>query len=144
MDIAAALSGLRLASELVTKVREALRSKDVNREEVAQSVVEAQGLIADARVALADAQEEIAGYRKQVADLRDVKENFEFRDNMCWRKGTNEGPYCPTCLQADGKAVRLIDYDDHYHCPVQNVSFTTHEQRRGQALYLPPRDYDAY
>jgi hypothetical protein len=134
MDPLTGLATLKTASELATGLRDALKSRDVKLDEVAARLIEIQDLIVDGRGALIEAQEQLIGKSEELADLRRQvvefqaaireKEALKYLHGAYWRtfevdKGETDpdgnsyveirydGPFCPTCNDADGKAVRL-------------------------------------
>ena len=49
-----------------------------------------------------------------------------FRDNMYWttqNDGSQTGPYCSRCWDADGKLVRILSFTDPYAGPRFQCSF---------------------
>jgi hypothetical protein len=85
--------------------------------------------LADVQMEGAKLAEENARLRQELIDLRqqvDTRQQMEFRDNVYWRlslQGKGEGPFCPKCLDGDGKAARMVDAPNHWECPV--CDFTT-------------------
>lgn len=135
MDIATALGVLKTAWDLTVNVRDEAKTRKLKPEEVLERILEIQHLLADARSGLVEAQEEIArlkgtirGLEGQLTNIQDLKDNFEFRDNMYWRKGAEEGPFCPTCVDADKRLVRLLDCCGHYECRVHGQNYLTAAQ----------------
>lgn len=54
-------------------------------------------------------REENLALKEQLQEKQ--KYNMQFKNNTYWNikeDGKKEGPYCPTCWDADGKAVRLL------------------------------------
>lgn len=157
MDLIVGLGTLKTASELATRLREALKSRDVKLDEVAARLIEIQDLIVDGRGALIEAQEQLIGKNEDLADLRRQvvalqaairgKEALKYMHGAYWRafevdKGETDpdgnsyveihydGPFCPTCHDADGKAVRLRLLADkesgrgQYCCDVHHIDFS--------------------
>jgi len=130
MSISTTLAGLKTASELTVRLREALKSRDVKLDEVAARIIEVQDLISDGRTALIDAQEELLTANRENQKLKDelkqertLKADYLFRENMYWHRETNEGPFCSTCFDSDRKLVRLTDFDGSFYCVLHKQSF---------------------
>jgi TolA-binding protein len=136
IDVAIALSALKSAADLIGAFRNAVKNRALKPDEVSAEILKIQELVSDARSGLIEAQEEIARLNgeirsldEQLAALRDLKDNYEFRDNMYWRKGTGEGPFCQTCMDADKKVVRLLDHGRCWFCSVHQRAEMTQAQR---------------
>lgn len=136
MDIAAALGVLKTAWDLIVNLRDEVKSSKLKPEEVTERILEIQTLVSDARSGLNEAQEEIArligtirDLKEQLNTLQDLKDNYEFRDNTYWRKGTGEGPFCQPCMDADKKVVRLQDHGHSWFCDVHQRGYLTQAQR---------------
>ncbi len=69
---------------------------------------------------------ELGDVRDKVASLEALllqRGEMVFQENVYWRVlsgSTRDGPFCPACLDGNGKAARLINRsDDHWwRCPV--------------------------
>jgi len=109
-----------------------------------KEVVDLARMVNDTRLikATAELQHECAGYLEQMAKmtrenvaLREEnatlkqqlshREEMVFEENVYWRKsGTiREGPFCPSCFDDKGKAVRMQEHrfryrNDYYQCAV--------------------------
>jgi hypothetical protein len=59
---------------------------------------------------LQDENRELSGKLAKLGELLQLREGFEFRSNAYWKVDGEslEGPFCCTCFDADGKAIRLI------------------------------------
>lgn len=76
--------------------------------------------------------EENAKLREELVDLRDqrkTRQEMHYQNNAYWRQlgdGKSEGPFCPKCLDGDGKAARMSDYADWHawDCPVCRCSIS--------------------
>lgn len=110
MDIVTGLGILKAASDLITRLREALKSGEVKPDEVMARIIEIQDLISDGRTALIDAQEVVISRNAEVQVLKDevrrlteaadLGRRVVFHDNACWKRlddGAEEGPPCPSC-----------------------------------------------
>jgi hypothetical protein len=57
-----------------------------------------------------------------------------FEDGVYWHIAGDKrvGPFCPTCLQADGKTISLVEGASRgtFSCPIHGTSFWTEEFRR--------------
>jgi hypothetical protein len=133
--ITAALGALRATFAAIGEFRKLLNDGKVKTQQVndlilqiQNSLLHAQEGLLQSQVQVADLTAEINTFKRQLANLQEVRENYEFRDNMCWRKGTGEGPFCPTCLQGDHKAVNLLDCSGHYECRVHKQNYLTAAQ----------------
>lgn len=111
---------------------------------------------AEAMRAMATVQMEGAKLAQENAQLRDEnhglrqtlrnREAMAFHENAYWieRDGRREGPFCPRCQDADGKAVRMLNLQPDYHawkCP--NCPTVVHRQGRSHEQpedFQPPRE----
>jgi len=125
MDLVAGLSGLKTASDLTTRLREALKNREVKLDEVVARIIEIQDLISDGRTALIDAQEDIIKRTAEIGKLNeelkrltaslDLSERVIFHDHANWKRldgDVEEGPFCPSCW-ADRKLRRPQINDVH-------------------------------
>lgn len=119
MDLVAGLNFLKTASDLTTRIRESLGTRDVKLDEVVARIIEIQGLISDGRTALIDAQDQLLEKNRSISaleqDNRKLQEQLSKRqqarvhDNAVWRilgDGTEEGPYCPNCHEKTGNFIQ--------------------------------------
>jgi hypothetical protein len=121
--ITTALGGLKTAGDLAKSVREGVKASKIKPDEVARQISEIQDLIMDGKDALNNSKDEIVRLKGELAKLTDLQDNFEFRDNVYYRKGTNVA-YCPLCLKADHKLVPLTDYGDQcLYCAIHKHTF---------------------
>lgn len=82
--------------------------------------------LADVQLEGAKLAEENARLRQELIELREqvrTRQEMQHQDNVYWRQsgqGRREGPFCPKCLDGEGKAARMSDRpDDHWwRCPV--------------------------
>ena len=113
--VATGLSGLKAASDLTTRIREALGSRDVKLDEVVARIVEIQGLISDGRTALIDVQEQLLEKNREIFNLEQTCNKLSERlakkvqgrkhDDAVWKvldDGKEDGPYCPNCWEKTG------------------------------------------
>lgn len=82
--------------------------------------------LADVQMEGARLAEENARLRQELIELREqlrTRQEMQYQDNVYWRQsgqGSREGPFCPKCLDGDGKPARMSDRadDDFWRCPV--------------------------
>jgi hypothetical protein len=125
-SVAAALSGLKRASDIVT----ALVRGDVTLEkaELKLRLADVLGDLAEARVALAQTREELEENEKELERLREavrLKEEVVRLGDAYYRKDSNGlpsgDPYCSYCIESDGRLFHLADRGIHHtrichHC----------------------------
>lgn len=86
--------------------------------------------LADVQMEGAKLAEENARLRQELLDLREqakTRQEMHYRDNVYWRQlggGKSEGPFCPKCLDGNGKTARMSDFADFqsWICPVCSCS----------------------
>ena len=122
--ITGALGGLKTASDLIKTMRDGVKSKQMKLDEVDSRISEVYDHVVEAKAALNDAKDEISRLQAELSKLKDFEENYELRDNMYWRKGTNDA-YCPLCLKDKQKAVPLQNKGEDlgWHCGIHNKTF---------------------
>jgi hypothetical protein len=157
MDILTGMSGLKTGIELLRSLREALKSGQMKPDEVAGRIGEIYDYIVDSKDALVDAKDEIQTLRDEIRQQKEqVRElerkiaeehTFVFLHGAYWVQFTKpthhtaeegipvcsmhyEGPYCPTCKDADSKSVRLRDLgrgaaagESQYYCDIHKITF---------------------
>ena len=82
--------------------------------------------LADVQMECAKLAEGNARLRQELTEVREhaqARQEMQYRDNVYWRQagqGKREGPFCPKCLDGDGKAARMSDRADDqcWRCPV--------------------------
>ena len=90
---------------------------------------------------LAD-REKIRSLSEENAELRAKlrqRDGMRFEHDVYWRQlqgEEREGPYCPKCMDGDGRTARLVDRDAYWKCPV-----CAHRQLRPG--HLPPSAFVA-
>jgi hypothetical protein len=117
--VTSGLSGLKTASDLTTRIREALSSRDVKLDEVVARIIEIQGLISDGRTALIDVQEQLLEKNREIFKLEQMctrlteqlgkKLQGRVHDNAVWKvleDGNEDGPYCPNCWETTGNFIQ--------------------------------------
>jgi hypothetical protein len=110
LDIATGIASARHGSELLKTLRQALAGPEINHLEVANRLIEIQGLIMDAQAALIEAQEERSALKVKLDDRAaraEIEKSLTFRDTVYWRD--TDGPFCPHCWDNGGSLVRLRD-----------------------------------
>jgi cell division protein FtsB len=113
-------------------------AKDAGKIELFSQVIDLQQSIVEAiaeNTSLvqinADLTREVNRLREDLDRLkrsRDDRAAFVFKGDVYWRgEGSNEeGPFCPKCLDADEKPIRMIDRKNGYTCCVHcNFSIST-------------------
>jgi hypothetical protein len=156
MEFFTALAGLKTASELTTRLREALISREVKLDEVVGRIIEVQDMISDGRTALIDAQDQLLKKNAEIQKLTEqvrkleaafaTEHSFQFRQGVYWKAVEHDegmtdpegneilivhwdGPFCPTCKDADQKAVRLRKTgpdradETEYYCDIHLRSY---------------------
>lgn len=92
---------------------------------------ELQGQIADLLLSSADLKLEMAELKADVLKVReenaelkrknDLRANVEMRGNLAYLKapvpGYNQGPFCPICLETDGKLINIWESTLGWFCP---------------------------
>jgi len=112
MELVTGLTVLKTASDLTTRIREALGSREVKLDEVVARIIEVQGLISDGRTALIEVQEQLLGKNREIFALEQENRSFQeqltkkrqgrIHDNAAWKildDDSEEGPYCPNCYE---------------------------------------------
>jgi DNA repair exonuclease SbcCD ATPase subunit len=126
MDIIVGLGLAKNALDIVKAVREALKQKKLTPEDMFEYLSTLQDKLVDVKTALADADDENRDLKHRIQELqtelqtkRFIRENYEFRDNMVWKIGSREGPYCPVCFEANEKLTHLIDQGgQQFYCVI--------------------------
>lgn len=83
-------------------------------------------------------RQQVEDSKKELAAFTD----FEFREEMYWRKGvegSDAGPFCQVCMDRDAKPVRLHRIDEHgirgWCCKVCQNSFNQQTISTPQMAY---------
>ena len=117
MDIAAGLSGLKAAAEMMKILRERLKTEDIKPDEIAGRIGEIYDYILDSKVALLDAHEEIAALKEQVRSL--TTDALVFLDGeVYWEKRSDDrydGPLCPVCWAIEHKRLPMVRDEHRLH-----------------------------
>jgi cell shape-determining protein MreC len=121
----------KTAVELTKAVREALRNKKLTQEEMRDYLDTLQDKLIDVKTSLADADDENRELKQKVRELENklaerefLKENYEFRNSMIWRKGSNKEPYCSICFERDGILTHLTQMSpSDYYCVIHKQTF---------------------
>lgn len=116
----------------LAKLREmAKQSRDSEITEVIAELqnqfLELQGSYAQ----LLQEHEELERAHRELQDATKAKrEDFEWRDEVYWRRGTGEGPFCPGCLDGSFKPIRMPNRNGMWICPVCQHKQDTPERLR--------------
>jgi hypothetical protein len=150
MNIAAGLSGLNAAVTMTKALRDGLKSGQIKPDEIAGRIGEIYDYIIDSKVALVDAQSEVMDLQREVQALKqelETKRSLNVEDGVYWQihqvagegpggepehYGHWDGPFCPTCFDADAKLVRLRDFGEArakakkiWRCDLHKIEFWT-------------------
>ena len=140
MELGAALKAGKYGFDLVKGLRESLRRGEIDHLEISNRLMELQELLLEMQSAVSDSKDREQTLEQKVRDaeeryekLRQKREDYTFKDNVYFHKD-GSGPYCPTCLDGDQKAVNLIRGGDNI------VRCAVHKQSYGTAgkSYIPP------
>ncbi len=117
-----------MVAEYVTSIKAAWESAKavkssadaIDDAQIKLQIAELIGALADAKIEAAENAETIAELTRQLKS----KSELQFKGRVYWRDlGDNgkEGPFCPTCYDKDGKAIRLQPnsedrYQDDWRC----------------------------
>lgn len=109
--------------------------------------------LADVQMEGARLAEENARLRQELIALQEqvrTRQEMQYRDNVYWRQagqGEREGPFCPKCLDGDGKPARMSDRadDDCWRCPVCRYVVMkpgrSHRQIRAKTKFDPFKSF---
>lgn len=109
--------------------------------------------LADVQVECAKLAEENARLRQELIDLRQhvrTRQEMQYQDDVYWRQsgqGKREGPFCPKCLDGEGKAARMSDRsdDEYWRCPVCGyVIEKSGRGPRGRSAGRAETDFDPF
>ena len=78
-------------------------------------------------------RQQVEDGKKELAAFTD----FEFRDHMYWRKGTegqNAGPFCQPCWDRDRRASRIHPVGEGHVCAVCNFSVGLNRPKRPRVI----------
>ncbi|BBD01878.1 MULTISPECIES: zinc finger-like domain-containing protein [Sphingobium] len=138
MDLIAALSSLKTASEVVKAIRAAEKSLD--EATLKQRLADVTVALADGRVALAEVQEVLAGKDKEISELKaaiqQIGELVEGPGGYYYlpnEDGTPKGaPVCPKC-KAEGRVMQTVQsrLANKAQCP------TCKNEYQPVSIYLP-------
>jgi hypothetical protein len=123
MEIASGLSALKTAADLARTLRDAAKAGTLKPDEFAGRIAEIYDYIGESKEAVFEAQEKLSHLRAENERLK----TYVFHHSVNWRviaDGTEDGPFCPTCVSA-GVDMRLllrsiVDQSGavmHFHCP---------------------------
>src|SRR5947208_1596424 len=106
MDLKSAISIGKTAFELAKSLQNGLAKGQMKNDEVPARLMELQQLILDLQATLHDLAEENRQLIAATDREKELRESYEYADNCYYRKN-GDGPFCPLCLDADRKLVRL-------------------------------------
>ena len=84
-------------------MRDGIKSKQMKLDDVPGQISEAYSHLIEAKTVLTEAKDEISGLQAELAKLKDFVENYELRDNVYWRKGTQSMVHIAHCVWAISK-----------------------------------------
>lgn len=113
MSILTGMTCLKAAAELTRMLRDGLKSGQIKGDDIAGRIGEIYDYIVDSKDALVEAKDEIQELKAQIAAFNDDR---AFRNSLKFDPAgiyVRQGPqgdefYCSSCLDSDGKKVRLI------------------------------------
>jgi hypothetical protein len=102
--------------------------------------------LAAVQVECAKLAEDNAAMRQELMELRQqvqIRQEMKWRENVYWREldgGKNEGPFCPKCLDGDGKVARMADRSDDtfWRCAVCHSAVRKPGDRRTHRTEFDP------
>ncbi|HCG5527125.1 TPA: hypothetical protein NJ013_004548, partial [Vibrio parahaemolyticus] len=95
------------------------------------STIEAQEKIMELREAALELQEENFGLKEELSQLKREVSNRKamiFKGGIYWKQledGTEDGPFCPKCLDTGNKSVRMHKDGDGWWCYTCSLDFGT-------------------
>jgi len=153
--ITTSLRGLVSAKNLANGLLERLKKNDIPRDEARMTMIEVLDSIQAAQGALIDAKHAVVAMQERVKELTDAHELLARRrehDSVYWLADQNDkedGPYCPTCWDLTGKAVRPVyrsANDDGtllLRCGANHANITFRVAQQMCGFYSKPRVADA-
>lgn len=121
---------------------EILKRPDVDAHEVSARLLELQGLMIEAQLALGDAQEEIRSLKQKLSEhdeTRALRDDLEFvQDGGFYRRKSESAqglfnPYCPVCWGDRRKAIPLAPLlNGFYTCAIHKTNYQTSAAREEQ------------
>jgi hypothetical protein len=119
MELLSALSGLKTASDLTTRLRDALASRELKLDEAVARIIEIQCHISDVHTDLNNVQGQlhekntkVFQLEKEISRLKEQlakKAQGRNHHHAAWKvleDGTEEGPYCPNCWEQTGNFIQ--------------------------------------
>jgi hypothetical protein len=107
MELVAGIAAVKTSVDLLSKLREALRTTELKPEEILTRLAEMQDMMLNARMALLDAKEQESLLKARVAELErvhDIGGKFTDEEGVYWYANH---PYCVNCWDAGRKPIRL-------------------------------------
>jgi hypothetical protein len=112
MNIAAGLSGLKSATDLIRALRDGLKAGTIEQDQLSGRIGEIYDYIVDSKDALVDAKDAIETLKDELKRLKDVSEldsRLQFDGRVRWLTVDDkwDGPFCPICWEQSRQLVRL-------------------------------------
>lgn len=123
---ASALTGVAAVFQAFRSAVEATKSLNdaVLQKQLADGMVEASKL--------AQENAELRNQNTRLSDQLRVRDEMEWRLEAWWKRGDpTDGPYCPRCLGAEGKMLRMMVRGWVWHCPNCTTSTPIPARMRG-------------
>lgn len=119
-------------------------AQDAGKIPLYSAILDLQATMLELSAKQADLLGENSVLRARISEMEKhlrLREEFEFSRNAYWKRDADhtDGPFCMTCFDSDGKAIRLIHLaNDHGKCGVcknvvswtEPIDATTAPQRR--------------
>jgi hypothetical protein len=129
----AALGSLKTIVDLTKNANDAQLALKISSE-----VAQIQGRLLDVQQQALALQTENQELKAALHALTDIRDNYELRERVYFRKGTQDA-YCPLCLGANSKAVPLAKAGDCWYCGIHKASFCPEDDGPGFAIVPGPR-----
>lgn len=140
MDIATGITALKSGFDIAKIVRDALKEEKVDRNKIADQLMQLQQKLLESQESLNDAADEIRNLKQRIAasaELADVKQDLEWVDDGgFWVLKSDQAngrriPYCPLCWGENAKLVPLTKTSQHgfYRCSIHDSSHETQGYR---------------
>jgi hypothetical protein len=138
MAIVEGIAAAKAAFEVSKVVLDLTRFPKLDIDTIHARLLELQGLILSAQMALGDLGEENRQLSHKLDDreaLKELAKSLVFGYTVYWRdfgEESYDGPYCPTCWDADRKLIRLSFWGEdmyggvqkrRHDCPIHGYQF---------------------
>ena len=127
MALAEGITAAKAAFEVSKIVLDLYRYPKTDAHEVHARLLELQGLILSAQLALAEGLEENRRLHTAIDELKrtaDFGKDFKFEEGVYWHR---DYPYCPNCWDIDRKPVRLDGptglTNSDWSCPIHRSKY---------------------